>query len=167
MDKKPIARALILILFITLIGGSLPITVVYVPQLTELTSQGIPVDYYSQRCVIPFGVDVETWLTIYRWDRPYEENEWDCSVMSSYTEFALENCGYRTEIILISMDGFGHAFIRVMIDGAWRTYETTVRKWFPMHGLIHPRLVFRSIHELRRFYFGRTSFFREFAWWLK
>jgi len=158
-------RALIILLFITLLGSSVPTFMVYVPQLTRLDSDGIPVDYYDQRCVIPFGVDVETWLTTYRWHRPYEEHEWDCSIMSSYTEFALENCGYRTEIVLISLDGFGHAFVRVKINGEWKIYETTIREWFPMHGLIHPQLAFASIYRIYHFFLNDADFQREWAWW--
>ena len=167
VDKKQIARALILILFITLIGGSLPITVVYVPQLTKLDSDGIPVDYYSRQCVIPLGMPVGVWLTALKWHRPYEENEWDCSTMSSYTEWAMENCGYRTEIVLVSLEGFGHAFVQIKIDGVWRIYEATIRKWFPMHGLIHPKMAFASIYRLYHFYLDDRGFQREWAWWVK
>ena len=163
-----IKLSLMCIMVSLLVGGSIPNLVVYVPNVSSrLDRHGIPVDYYSQRCPIPWGVDVSTWLTTYRWHRPYEEHVWDCSEMSAYTEFALENCGYQTDIVLVSFDRAGHAFIRVEIDGVWRTYEATIRKWFPMHGMIHPRLAFRSIYQLRHFYFDNGDFFKEWAWYLR
>lgn len=162
-------RALKIILFLAvgamLIGGAMSQPVVIVPTINKLDDRGIPTDYYNRRCVIPLGMPVKTWLTALKWDQPYEAQGWDCSQMSAYTEWALENCGYEASIILIQMGPYGHAFVIAKIDGEWGTYEATSREWMPVLGTILPRMLFSNIYRL--YYFRDTDFNREWAWWLE
>lgn len=127
----------------------------------------IPPDYYQRGCVIPAGMDVEYWLTELDWPYPYTMHAWDCSDTSAYTEWALENCGYNADIVVVELPTFGHAFVMIEIDGEKKPYETTSRKWYPkLIGLLHPDMVFPTIHSLRAFRPDDTlGFGREFAWW--
>lgn len=128
----------------------------------------VPDDYYNQGCVIPHGMDVDTWLTGLEWPYPLEDHVWDCSKTSAYTEWAMENCGYEAEIVLIDLGPFGHAFVMIEIDGKWKAYEATAREWLPELMGQWPRLVFGDIRQLRRFGPHDTlGFGREWVWWQK
>lgn len=174
-------NALSLVIVLTmLIGGSVSNVAIDVPYLTELDHCGIPVDYYDQRCIIPWAMPVETWLTVMKWPRPYERDAWDCSQMAAFTEWALENCGYEAETVLtrviiqvprrrmIRGRMQGHAYVRVLLDGVWRNYEATSRRWLTARDMAlmrGPDLTFGSIYSLYYFTWDKVGFAREWAWW--
>lgn len=150
-------------------------TTVWVPTLRSDNS--IPDNYYGRMCPIPFWMSVETWLTELEWPYELENNVWDCSQTSAYTEWALENCGYEAEIILTTVlyrgVVMGHAYVRVKIDEIWHDIETTYR-WIdnprtghigPLGAFQPPDLVFPTIFRLYDFCRDKTVFIREFAWW--
>lgn len=126
----------------------------------------IPDDYYDRQCIIPIGMSVETWLTKLEWPLPLEHDVWDCSDTSAYTEWVLENCGYEAEIVTIMMKSYGHAFVRVKLDGRWREYEATSREWLPKIMGRLPKTVFPNLHHLWHFMMYDTlGFGREWTWW--
>jgi hypothetical protein len=86
--------------------------------------QGIPENYYGMHSPIPWWMPVEHWLSL-PWAQPYEINEWDCSRMAAYTEWALETRGYEAKIVVSQM--YGHAWVLVKLDGQWVAYEATGR----------------------------------------
>ena len=145
--------------------------IVTIPNIFHSVPKGdVPSDYYDQKCIIPWGMSVETWLTETTWRMPYEQGEWDCSRMSAFTEWALENCGYSAEIVLVwSLRAKeGHAFVRVKLDDGWREYEATGRHWPPedAYDLMRQRLVFASIHSASYFFERAPEIFdQEFRWW--
>lgn len=145
---------------------------VWVPSAESLgwenNTATVPDDYYVQGCVIPLGMSVETWLTKPEWPFPLEDNIWDCSDTSAYTEWALENCGYEAEIVLIESGSYGHSFVRVKIDRRWKAYEATTREWLPELFGRWPRLIFTDLHQMRYWMaLDALSFGREWTWWLK
>lgn len=129
--------------------------------------------YYDGHCTIPYlalGGDVETWLERLRWAEPYEVNKWDCSDRSSYLEWALENCGYRTEILAIPT----HGWIRVWTGSGWRDYDVVYRDWVPEFWLVEARTQERysqwsDIYEVYDAYGYHvlllSVFTKEWAWW--
>jgi len=146
---------------------------VYVPDIDAQVHipSGIPYPYYKMGCVIPLGMKVDTWLTELAWPHPLKEHVWDCSQTAAYTEWALENCGYESEIILTIVKTRrgqeGHAYIRVKIDGEWYNYETTAR-WKLTDKTIsrfsYPT-VFKNIFCLYHFCLSKGQFLKEFGWW--
>lgn len=168
-----ILRKAILILAIFLIGGSTASFQIFTPKFDELGMYYLPVDYYTSPCPIPWGVDVIEWLTIYKWGNAYEAGFWDCSKMTAFTEWALENCGYEAQI-KVSVD---HAWIKVRFEDRWLLYEATSRRfvgWQPKEFYQEVK-TYESIHELiaeqRWLYFDNPLEFliwfkSEWAWWL-
>lgn len=101
--------------------------------------------YYSQPCLIPKDTPVEVWLTEGVWERKYEINEWDCSNMTAYTEWVLENCGYSATIII----GYYHSWLEIDLPSAdlfW--YETVYRYPTPVQPDLEGIWRFDSIHDL-------------------
>ena len=146
---------------------------IFPPKLEGLDMYYLPVDYYDFPCVIPWGVDVVDWLTLYKWGNKYEANFWDCSKMTTFTEWALENCGYSTKI----QTAPGHAWVEVKIDNHWYIYETTSRHFVMRQPAEYEQETetYDSIHELvlrqQRLYFENPLEFliwlkSEWAWWL-
>jgi len=170
-------------LFVVVIGILVPVFAVHLDGYREvrvpsLDDTGIPADYYNRRCVIPYGMTVEVWLTIPKWPYPYEIGVWDCSQEAAFTEWALENCGYEADIVLTAIyppfetaapppGAVGHAYVRVKIDGKWHNYEATSRRWLTEKDMRWFRcpVVLRNIYGLYSFCRNKESFFAEFAWW--
>jgi len=145
---------------------------VWVPSAESLgwenNTATVPDDYYEQGCIIPIGMSVETWLTGLEWPFPLEHHVWDCSDTSAYTEWALENCGYEAEIVLVEIKSYGHAFVRVKIDGRWIAYEATTREWLPPLSGRWPRLIITDLHHMWHFNeYNTIGFGQEWTWWLK
>lgn len=74
-----------------------------------------------------YGVyNLSDWLNRWKWIKPYQEGVFDCSEMSAYLEWKLENEGWHTKIIVgdsPSGSGRGHA---------WLLVETSVGKYMPV-----------------------------------
>jgi len=94
-------------------------------RLTEAPTaeEFIPKGYYESPCLIPKGVSINSYLTEYEWVDPYQENIWDCSQMSAYIEWLVENCGYEANIVIASQ--IDHVWVEIKIGGKWRPYEAT------------------------------------------
>jgi len=58
--------------------------------------------YYAARCKQRYGVDdLEEYLDRWQWSEgAYVKDKFDCSEMSAYVEWRLENEGYRTLIVV-------------------------------------------------------------------
>lgn len=165
-------RIILFVIFVALIGGSTMNLLIYIPPMGELNRHGVPLHYYDRRCMIPLGMPVETWLTAMKWPRPFQIHVWDCSQTSAYTEWALENCGYRAEIVTIRVERldrlWGHAYVRVKIDSVWHSYETTSRRRLTPKDLalfVGPEVVYGSIYTCQWFMWDKAVFAREWNWW--
>jgi len=82
--------------------------------------------YYVVPAEQKFGVyDLEVDLFGLEWLYPYEENVFDCSEMSAYLEWYLENLGWHTYIILGEAP-FGGGY------HAWLLVETSLDQYMPV-----------------------------------
>lgn len=95
----------------------------------------IPIDYYNQpQYTRESTID---WL-LSDWEQEYEANGWDCSMMSAYTEYYLENTKHYNsddtidfKIVLIP----GHAFVMwENSEGMIIVYEATAAKIYTSEG---------------------------------
>lgn len=127
----------------------------------------IPSDYYNNMCIIPEGMGVKEWLTAAEWVKPYELNSWDCSEMSAYTEWVLENCGYESMIRLQQIDDYrDHAFVMVRIDGEWKAYESVTREFMSYKLSLIYTIEYPTIYDLFQ-HLTPTRFYFEYGWWLR
>jgi len=82
--------------------------------------------YYVFPAEQKFGVyDLEDELYSLKWIEPYEEDVFDCSEMSAYLEWHLENEGWNT-IIVIGDSPFGSGY------HAWVLVETSAGHYMPV-----------------------------------
>lgn len=129
----------------------------------------IPDNYYNSVCIIPWWMPVKIWLEAQPWQEPYKHGGWDCSQMSAFTEWALENCGYYTEIVI----GLNHAWVVVDIQGTIYWYECTNREIRPAGYFPDTYIAFGNIYDILRQYcmgelsrkYAIKSFEREWGWW--
>jgi hypothetical protein len=143
------------------------------PKYYDLNKHAIPKGYYEMECIIPPDISVFEWLTLSQWADKYERNGWDCSKMSAFVEWALENCDIPSKIVLGSGSwaDAGHAWVNMKIDGEEFYYEATSRLFI---GSKQDALAygyeddFRAdeILTLRRYYSSNVDFLREWGWWI-
>ena len=82
--------------------------------------------YYVFPAEQKFGVyDLEDELTGLEWIKPYEEGVFDCSEMSAYLEWYLENEGWNA-IIIAGDSPFGSGY------HAWLLVETSTDQYMPV-----------------------------------
>jgi hypothetical protein len=131
----------------------------------------VPGDYYNSACPIPKWMPVKMWLTMMVWRAPYELNGWDCSQMAAYTEWAMENCGYDTQIAVSE----SHAWVIIDIRGEKCGYECTSRHIRNTEKYLDPLAIFENLYDILFQYLGGRmsktealeSFNREWGWWLE
>jgi hypothetical protein len=83
-------------------------------------------DFYYIEPEQKYGVyDLSDWLNKWKWIKPYQEGVFDCSEMSAYLEWKLENEGWHTKII-VGDSPFGSG------RHAWLLVETSNGKYMPV-----------------------------------
>lgn len=142
-------------------------TYIKVPHVIHQTNtHAIPDDYYNQTSS-PSNASIMNELRNWKWNREYEINVFDCSDMSAYLEYYLENRGFNTTICT----GDHHAWILINIDDTEIAYETT-GCYFVYNDpeYYSPDKKYNTIYDLHEyylgFYYGQESFDEEYAWWL-
>jgi len=137
----------------------------------------VPSDYYDSPCYIPKGVSLNSYLTEYSWIDPYQADGWDCSQMSAYVEWLVENCGYEANIVIANR--IDHVWVDIKIGNKWRPYEATTGSFYFWPEVLNEiyegrTLTFEDIYEVidysnRRFSSGSPSWIymaiNEWAWW--
>jgi hypothetical protein len=83
--------------------------------------------YYATRSKQRYGVDdLAEYLNRWEWIKgTYSEGEVDCSEMSAYLEWELENEGYHAVIVAKTTPG-------VLSDHAWLLVETSAGQYMPV-----------------------------------
>ena len=150
----------------------------------------IPSDYYSQNCELQIDQSMQEYLANSEWIEDYKVNCWDCSQMSAYMEFMLENCGYNVVIRVADVEGkgYGHAWILVEFQQGWLAYECTGRYWvypsesiarsYEPYGVIYANpsmyeagVQYESIYEVwsdyQQYSNGKDMFVKEYGWWIE
>lgn len=164
-------RFLSLMLGLLLLSGSVctyPATL-RVAEIPGAKWHRTPDNYYGYASVIPAGMDPYEWLgSDLEWDMDYEKNAWDCSNMTAYMEWVLENAGVRASI----QAGDGHAWLMVWREDkeAWWAYECVGLRWInPWVGgtYYHSELEWDSIYSLKRWHgqWYAQTFAQEWCWW--
>ena len=105
--------------------GTVEIEKTHISQNTSFSLNPIPDNYYNQSNTLPDGVTVSEFLNNGKWIDKYEKGGWDCSQMSAYTEFVLENNGVHC--IIVKSDKMEHAWVMVETEDGLIAYETTGR----------------------------------------
>jgi hypothetical protein len=86
-------------------------------------------DFYYIKPEQKYGVyNLSDWLSRWKWIRPYQEGVFDCSEMSAYLEWKLENEGWHTKIIVgdSPFSSGKHAWLLVETSkGAYMPVEST------------------------------------------
>lgn len=84
--------------------------------------------YYASRCKQRYGVDdLEEYLDRWGWaEGAYTKGVFDCSEMSAYIEWRLENEGYNTAIVV------GQSPWNPETRHAWLLVETSSDKYMPV-----------------------------------
>jgi len=84
--------------------------------------------YYATLAKQRYGVDdLEDYLSRWQWiEGTYVENEFDCSEMSAYLEWRLENEGYHTIIVIGDTPWGGGG------RHSWLLVETSLGKYMPL-----------------------------------
>lgn len=136
-----------------------------IPKFYDLDVLSIPKGYYEKEYPLPNGVDIIEWLTEYRWTDAYEENKFDCSQMSLFTEWVLEVNGYDTKILVGTLDSEGHMWLEISMDGESYWYEATGRYFiYDKRGYSAERR-FYTIRDWRLWIQNEEDFSIESAWW--
>jgi hypothetical protein len=144
-----------------------------IPSKTPTTADffHIPPRYYDDDPIIPAGVSLEAWLWQKEWPIEYKENDFDCSKMTTFLEWALENSGYTARIVTgtIYDEGarYDHAWVEVKENAKWRIIETTTLKFASDSSIYHAVRRYDDIYDLaiKLCAFDKDYFDREFAWW--
>lgn len=153
----------------------------------QFTQTPIPKNYYSSNNTLPTNESMYDFLANSKWVDEYELNAWDCSQMSAYMEYILENSGYHTVIRIAKVEGSNnsHAWILVEFNQEWLAYECTDRFWvFPDEetalkystsqtyycnpSMYDAGIEYEDIYELwddYQYRDGREIFISEFGWW--
>jgi hypothetical protein len=83
-------------------------------------------DFYYVKPKQKYGVDeLADWLGRWEWLKPYQAGVFDCSEMSAYTEWKLENEGWHT-LIIVGNCPFATG------KHAWLLVETSTGKYMPV-----------------------------------
>ena len=84
--------------------------------------------YYASRCKQRYGVDdLEEYLDRWQWtEGAYTKGVFDCSEMSAYIEWRLENEGYHTKIVV------GQSPSNRNVKHAWLLVETSLGRYMPV-----------------------------------
>ena len=83
-------------------------------------------DFYYIKPEQKYGVyELSGWLANWKWIRPYQEGVFDCSEMSAYLEWKLENEGWHTYIVIGDCP-FGPG------NHAWLLVETSNDQYMPV-----------------------------------
>lgn len=142
---------------------------IHVPRLQRRVS-GIPADYYDQPSIIPRGMPIKYWLFSLTWEDEYEMWGWDCSKMSAFTEWALENAGHSARIVISPL--LQHAWVEVYLGGKWVMYDATIRLLHPPGfrqrvDMLPDTHYFEDLYELQEWYGPdeQWAFEQEWAWW--
>ena len=95
-------------------------------QYANLEYETAQFSFYYLKPEQKFGVyDLDDELDGIRWIKPYQEGVFDCSDMSAYLEWYLENEGWHAKIVLgDSLSGSG--------KHAWLLVETSEGKYMPV-----------------------------------
>lgn len=139
------------------------------PNVIIANSQIIPSDYYNQSNILPPKIDIISYMETFKWEMiemNYSEGNFDCSQMSAYWEFVLENSGYNTTICYDN----NHSWILVEINETTTlAYETTTCYWINTnknHEYYSPKYIYDSIYEIHDDYgTDEQTFLEECAWW--
>ena len=136
-----------------------PIRATATPAIIE--KNGIPEPYYQEvEKKESINELIETLKEI-KHPHEYEATVFDCSEMSSYTEWFLENRGFDT--MILANDSWGHAWASCSIEGRNVNIECVP----PIHitssdGYNHPEDVYVDIYEA-----FDSSYILEFDWWVQ
>ena len=125
--------------------------------------------YYASQCEQTYGVEeVESYLNQWQWiEGTYVEDEFDCSEMSAYIEWRLENAGFHTVIIVGQCPWSGGAH-------AWLLVETSQGKYMPVeatqYALVkwenpHFDQYFNYDHSFDTIYEALDYNYDSFNWW--
>ena len=109
------------------IMGTVDIEKIQISHNTSFSLNPIPDNYYNQSNTLPDGVTISEFLTKGKWTDKYEKGGFDCSQMSAYTEFVLENNGVHAYIV--KSDKMQHAWVMVETEEGLIAYESTGRFW--------------------------------------
>lgn len=164
----------------------------YIPPSYDIPSNTAPIpsEYYSQNCELPTDQSMQEYLANSNWVDNYELGGWDCSQMSAYMEFMLENCGYNTIIVEAETDysESGHAWILVEFQQGRLAYECTGRYWvYPNEAVARSYEPYNAVHWNPSFYTagvqyegiydvwsdykqysnGEDVFLEEYGWWIE
>jgi len=107
-------------------------------------------DFYYIKPEQKYGVyDLSDWLNRWKWIKPYQEGVFDCSEMSAYLEWKLENEGWHTKII-VGDSPFGSG------QHAWLLVETSNGKYMPVESTNMAVLLWDSPHFDNYFKYDRS-----------
>ena len=140
------------------------VTPIPTPEPVDVSLEG----YYESGCQLPADMTMHEYL-IMEWETPYEEDGWDCSQMSAYTEWFVENCGYDA-VILVST---GHGWVSIDIDrdGTFYQYEATGCFWITPEDIeadedmYTVQREYEDIYEIHERY-NEAQFEEEWGWWM-
>jgi hypothetical protein len=160
-----------------------------IPTPTEEVRNWVTWDtYYDCDCMLPTNMSMQEYLANSDWIDEYESGSWDCSQMSAYMEWSLENCGYNVVIRQAMCEGesHGHAWILVEFEQGWLAYECTARCWvypseevarsYDPYGAVacNPSMYtagiqYDDIYDVWNYYKqssgGEEAFLNEYGWW--
>lgn len=141
----------------------------HVELLEEYAEEAKFTFYYATRSEQRYGVDdLAEYLNRWEWIKgTYEAGEVDCSEMSAYLEWELENEGYHTVIVAKTTPG-------VLSDHAWLLVETSAGQYMPVEATTyevvyweHPNFdeYFVYDHEFETIQEALEHSPNEFDWW--
>lgn len=136
-----------------------PIRPMATPTISE--KYGIPEPYYQDVGKKESINELRETLKEIKYPHEYEATVFDCSEMSSYTEWYLENRGFDT--MILANDSWGHAWTSCSIDGRNVNIECVP----PIHitsseGYNHPEDIYADIYVALD-----SSYILEFDWWVQ
>jgi hypothetical protein len=126
--------------------------------------------YYAAKCKQRFGVDdLASYLNRWKWtEGAYLRDEFDCSEMSAYLEWRLEDEGYHTIIAL------GNCPWQPAIKHVWLLVEVDKGKFIPVEATQY-QIIYPANPYINRYYEYDHSFetiydalqhnYYEFDWW--
>lgn len=138
-------------------------------QLTELAEANKFYFYYIRPREQQFGIDkLDSFLSDKQWLQYYERGAFDCSHMSAYLEYKLENVGFNTLIVL------GPTPWDPETSHAWLLVETSPGEYMPVEAT-YPSIVWWGDPYFDNYYTYDHIFetiqealdywYEEFRWW--